>query len=122
MVGGTGLALQIGHRKSDDIDLFTLSDFNQEELLQNLESDFNFQLDFIDLYYLLHDFDVEQLLKNYGEKYQLRNAMHALKSLNYFDDVITEDWPEIIRDKELKWDTIMEKIDDSCYQFIKSRS
>ena len=48
LVGGTGLALQIGHRKSDDIDLFTIDDFNQKNLLEKLELDFAFRLDYIE--------------------------------------------------------------------------
>jgi hypothetical protein len=47
LVGGTGLALIIGHRKSVDIDLFTSKDFVAELLLEKLESDFNFQMDYI---------------------------------------------------------------------------
>ena len=38
LVGGTSLALQIGHRKSVDLDFFGLVDFeslNTNELLQN---------------------------------------------------------------------------------------
>ena len=41
LVGGTALALHLGHRISIDIDLFTLEDFNSDELLTNLSSDFN---------------------------------------------------------------------------------
>ena len=48
LVGGTGLALQIGHRKSDDIDLFTLNEFDQKGLLERLESDFGFSMDYIE--------------------------------------------------------------------------
>ncbi len=40
LVGGTALALQIGHRKSVDLDLFTLSDFTSEKLLENLKTDY----------------------------------------------------------------------------------
>lgn len=36
LVGGTGLALQIGHRKSDDIDLFTHNDFDNSRVLEKL--------------------------------------------------------------------------------------
>lgn len=36
LVGGTALSLQLGHRKSIDLDLFTLSDFNSEDIVQNL--------------------------------------------------------------------------------------
>jgi len=48
LVGGTGLALQIGHRKSIVIDLFSISDFDQERVLENLEKDFGFQADYIE--------------------------------------------------------------------------
>jgi predicted nucleotidyltransferase component of viral defense system len=41
LVGGTALALHLGHRISVDIDLFTLEDFNPEEILTYLSSDFN---------------------------------------------------------------------------------
>ncbi len=40
LVGGTALALHLGHRISVDIDLFSLEDFNSEELLSNLSNDF----------------------------------------------------------------------------------
>jgi len=33
LAGGTSLALQTGHRKSIDLDLFTQSDFNTDQLL-----------------------------------------------------------------------------------------
>lgn len=182
LVGGTGLALQLGHRKSDDIDFFTTTDFNQEEILQYLESDYRFQLDlidnntlkgtidrvkidllshkyplinplitmegirlaskadisamkinaisndgtrvkdFIDLFYLLHDFSVDQLLGFYSKKYTLRNSMHALKSMNFFDDVVVEGWPEMVRDKSLTWKRIMKYIDKSCRDYAKSLS
>jgi hypothetical protein len=36
LVGGTGLALQFGHRKSIDIDLFGLDPFDKEQLRQTL--------------------------------------------------------------------------------------
>ena len=47
LVGGTGLALIIGHRKSVDIDLFTSKDFLAEQVLEKLESDFAFQMDYV---------------------------------------------------------------------------
>ena len=40
LVGGTSLALQMGHRFSVDLDLFTVSDFDQDELLASLRADF----------------------------------------------------------------------------------
>lgn len=40
LVGGTALSLQIGHRKSIDIDLFSNAPFDQEALLSKLQQDF----------------------------------------------------------------------------------
>jgi predicted nucleotidyltransferase component of viral defense system len=40
LVGGTALALQIGHRISIDLDLFCVQDFDTEELLPNLLNDY----------------------------------------------------------------------------------
>lgn len=40
LVGGTALALQIGHRRSVDLDLFSVSDFDTDALLENLQQDF----------------------------------------------------------------------------------
>ena len=178
LVGGTGLALQIGHRKSDDIDLFTTNDFNQKNLLERLESDFGFAMDYIenntlkgvikgvkidllshkyalihpvlkikevrvasiqdisamkinaisndgtrvkdyiDVYFLLQDYSIGQLLENYQAKYELRNTLHALKSLNYFDEVDTVDWPELIKEKGLTWEHIKKKIDRACMLYV----
>ncbi len=41
LVGGTALALQIGHRKSIDIDLFSDFEFDTLQILENLSADFN---------------------------------------------------------------------------------
>ncbi len=47
LVGGTALSLRIGHRKSIDIDLFSLKEFNEEKIAVILEKDFGFQVDFL---------------------------------------------------------------------------
>lgn len=44
LVGGTALALKLGHRQSLDIDLFSNFDFDAVQLLENLSADFPFQL------------------------------------------------------------------------------
>ena len=41
LVGGTSLALRLGHRVSDDIDLFTCETFDSQALAENLKKDFN---------------------------------------------------------------------------------
>jgi predicted nucleotidyltransferase component of viral defense system len=40
LVGGTALALQIGHRLSEDLDLFTLESFDYQKLLDKLSQTF----------------------------------------------------------------------------------
>lgn len=44
LVGGTALALQIGHRKSIDLDFFTLAPFDEEQLVKALQSHFSMTL------------------------------------------------------------------------------
>lgn len=46
LAGGTALALQFGHRKSDDIDLFTKSEFDSSSLLEYLEKNYRFSMNF----------------------------------------------------------------------------
>lgn len=41
LVGGTALALKVGHRKSIDIDLFTATDFNAEEIADYLTAHYS---------------------------------------------------------------------------------
>lgn len=48
LVGGTSLALQLGHRLSVDLDLFTDTDFNEEELRAYLVKNYGFQSDFME--------------------------------------------------------------------------
>jgi hypothetical protein len=46
LVGGTALSLQIGHRISVDLDLFTQKPFDTENVLTVLEKKYNYHLDF----------------------------------------------------------------------------
>jgi hypothetical protein len=46
LVGGTALALQIGHRISVDLDFFSKAPFEDNEMLAVLENEYNFQLDY----------------------------------------------------------------------------
>lgn len=46
LVGGTALALLIGHRKSIDLDLFCVKYFDERELLDHLRINYAFELDF----------------------------------------------------------------------------
>lgn len=47
LVGGTALALQIGHRLSIDLDLFTQKDFDNQILGEYLSEEYRFSTDFL---------------------------------------------------------------------------
>lgn len=147
LVGGTALALQLGHRNSVDIDLFCLNEFNDDSILNllnnnfsvvevfrrknsvillinNIKTDFlrhNHKLlqqplteegitflqkediaamkfhaiiqsakrlkDFIDIYYLLEHFSMDQMIGFFTRKYEYTNPMIAMKAINFFDDI-----------------------------------
>jgi len=47
LVGGTALALQIGHRLSIDLDLFTISPFDNQQVETHLSLTYGFQTDYV---------------------------------------------------------------------------
>jgi hypothetical protein len=44
LVGDTALSLQIGHRRSNDIDLFSISSFDTESMFEFLQSKYDFKI------------------------------------------------------------------------------
>jgi hypothetical protein len=46
LVGGTALALQLGHRNSIDIDLFTTENFEPTDLMNTLGNEFSVEATF----------------------------------------------------------------------------
>ena len=180
LAGGTSLALQIGHRKSIDLDLFLQNDFDNNYLLEFLEQNFNFKLDysatntlkgsidnvkidlishkyplvkpilqddniflyslediaamklnaiagngtrskdFIDIYFLLKQFSVSELLGFYKTKYKTRNLLHVIKSLNYFEDINIQDWPKLILENNLELIDVTNEIEKQIKTFSKT--
>ena len=49
LVGGTSLSLQLGHRISVDLDLFSIETFKENFLIEYLRSNYQFELDFLDI-------------------------------------------------------------------------
>lgn len=47
LVGGTALSLIIGHRKSIDLDLFTINSFDTQEVIDHLRLNYKFELDYV---------------------------------------------------------------------------
>jgi hypothetical protein len=66
--------------------------------------------DFIDLFFLMHYFDLADLISNYRIKYglQLGNDYHLYKSLVYFEDADQQPSPKLL--KPVKWDLVKSKI------------
>jgi hypothetical protein len=178
LAGGTALALQIGHRTSDDFDLFTQKDFNTDQILEHLESGYHFMLeysarnalrgvigntnidliahqyplagnpltekgirllsmediaamklnaiavdgtrakDFIDIYFILKQYTLTQIMDSYSTKYKTRNRFHVIKSLSYFDDIDETAWPRMILETDLR----LTKVKRVIIEHIKSFS
>lgn len=172
LVGGTALALQLGHRNSIDIDLFVQNDFSDGDivsllstkyefkeifrrkntiisLVDNIKTDFikhNYPFvlppiteegitflskediaamkfhaiiqsgkrlkDFVDIYYLLQHFSMQQMIDFFIKKYSYSNPMIAMKALNYFDDIDENtDPPNLLNPITLK--QIKKRIEDA---------
>lgn len=177
LAGGTSLALQIGHRRSIDLDLFSTDDFEVNFLLEFLETNYNFHSDFtanntlkgsidsvkvdfishkypliknirevehiklysvediaamklnaiagngtrskdfIDLYFLLKEYSVTQLIDFYSQKYKTRNTFHVVKSMVYFDDISLQDWPVMVLEKNLNMDKVKKIIEKKVKEY-----
>lgn len=61
LVGGTALALQLGHRISVDLDLFTNTPFNEQQLREYLEHAYGLQTDYISRHTLKGEIDGVQI-------------------------------------------------------------
>lgn len=160
LVGGTSLTLQLGHRNSIDIDLFTSEEIDNQNLIDDINaSGFDFEVklsvrntiigfiegikvdfvrhnyplvvppiteegitflgkediaamklnaisnsgkrlkDFIDIYYLLEHFSMDEMISFYAAKYPHFNPLIALRSVNYFDDIDPAADPPKLREK-----------------------
>jgi hypothetical protein len=178
LVGGTALALKLGHRNSIDIDLFTQNEFSTQEIaeklslnrnffksferentllcfIDNIKTDFirhNYSFvnepiteegitylsmediaamklnaiaqsgkrikDFIDIYYLLEHFSVNEMLSFYEIKYPFSNKLIALRGLEYFNDIDLNIDPPILK-KPLPLLKIQKRIKDGILHLNK---
>jgi predicted nucleotidyltransferase component of viral defense system len=165
LVGGTALALQIGHRISVDLDIFgDIPSFSTNQLIEELTSNniksrldyaskninqftinnvkvdiVNYpyawlepvreeegikladlkditamkleavtnrgsRRDFVDIYFLLKHFKLDQQIKLYMQKYPDGSSFNVLRSLTYFDDAETSPMPKMLIDVD--WEQI----------------
>lgn len=177
LVGGTSLALQLGHRKSIDLDLFgtvlhddygiseTLNKVGKATLIKKTSNIFIYQIDgikvdivnypypwleelltegglrladirdigamklsaitgrgskkdFIDLYFLLQIFTLDEVISFYKKKYYDGSEFLVLKSLTYFDDADNDVAPIML--ETIDWDDVKCFINTKTEEYLKS--
>lgn len=74
--------------------------------------------DVIDVYFILKQFSIKDILSFYTIKYSSRNNLHVVKSLNYFEDINMFDWPDMI----LETDLTLAKVKNVIQKYIKEFS
>jgi len=177
LVGGTALALLLGHRDSVDIDLFTHAGFDTNDVENALKQNFtelntigqskhmyfayvngvkidfvnNFtplqyplriiddlriadikdiatlklkaifnrgsKKDFIDLFCLLQQLSVEELVKMFSIKYPSVDIGQLLLSMHYFEDAEAMQQPKLYINKS--WDAMKKIISQKVISYIK---
>ncbi|MBC7777363.1 MAG: nucleotidyl transferase AbiEii/AbiGii toxin family protein [Phycisphaerae bacterium] len=93
LVGGTSLALQMGHRFSVDLDLFTHQPFEAEPLLEALRANFKVQpLTITNTIFIVVVEDIK-----------------VIRSLTYFEDAEETEDP-IVFDKKVTWPVVKKRM------------
>ena len=74
--------------------------------------------DFIDIYFLLQYFTLEEIFEKLEEKFKGidYNKMHLIKSLNYFDDVEKSEMPKMIKD--VQWEEIKKEMREATKKMV----
>ena len=175
LAGGTALALQIGHRRSVDLDLFgsmaddiytitqKLNEMGKVNLLNQTENIHIYLVngikvdmvnypyswledaittdgirlagikdiaamklaavtgrgtrkDFIDLYFLLQQYTLREMLSFYEQKYPDGSSFLVLKSLTYFDDANQDQYPQMLQ--QVNWEVIKKTITSAVDEFL----
>jgi hypothetical protein len=73
--------------------------------------------DFVDLYYLLNEFSIEQILGFYKQKYLDASEFIALKSLSYFDDANEELPLDMLKD--ISWENVKKRIRTQVIEYTE---
>lgn len=177
LVGGTALTLQMGHRLSDDIDLFTNGNFDEEKLKNRLSGIYNVQVtaqskntlsaaineikvdfirydyplidamieeegvrmlsvkdiapmklsaiaqrgakkDFFDLYFILQQYSLKELMGFFNQKFVNTDHFHILKSLTYFNDADGEPDPVMIQ--KASWQDVKKYIQNKVKNHLSN--
>lgn len=179
LVGGTALALQIGHRISIDLDLFTHEDFDSANIIEALHPlgsleilvdkppflqvrldevkvDFlkypypfvaefseiegvrlapveniavmkllaiarrGVKKDFYDLYFLLEQFPMSEIVRFFEEKIPNVDMFHIFKSMTFFGDAEIEADPKML--KKVNWSMVKKTISKKMEAYLNKES
>jgi predicted nucleotidyltransferase component of viral defense system len=93
-------------RLTEDIRLASLKDISAMKL--NAIAGRGSKKDFIDIYYLLNTFTIEQMIQFYLHKYQDGSEFMVRKSLTYFEEANKELSPILFN--EISWENIKNHI------------
>ena len=77
--------------------------------------------DFIDVYFLLDKYSINEMLSFYKIKYNSHNTVNVLKSLIWFNDIDTSEWPLILYDKQLSWNKVKKTIKKAVFEYTLSQ-
>lgn len=75
--------------------------------------------DFIDIYFLLKEYSLKQLVGFYSKKYSERNTFHVVKSLTWFDDMDVNAWPMMIREKDLSPVSLRKRLEEISKNYLQ---
>ena len=75
--------------------------------------------DFIDIFYLLQNYDITKTLEFYPRKYRQVNVGHILKSMIYFKNMNLADWPVLIENPKLKWGDVKKRIEKAVINYSR---
>ncbi|MBI2627216.1 MAG: nucleotidyl transferase AbiEii/AbiGii toxin family protein [Parcubacteria group bacterium] len=74
--------------------------------------------DFVDMYFLLHNFSLETLIDLMPKKFKVEyNITHLLKALTYFEDAERMPMPEMI--KQVNWEEVKKFLISMAEQYMK---
>lgn len=177
LVGGTALALHLGHRISEDIDLFTWQRFDIDLLLEELSSHISFKIkvktpigthlfindvktdlvyfpakpireeinidgvrllgtedlvamklnaianrgakkDFYDIYFLLQEFSIHDMVNLFKEKFKTQDVFGLSRSLSYFKDADKDSDITLLKQKNLLWKEVKQKIIEETRKIV----
>jgi len=59
------------------------------------------------------------LFSFYKKKYAQYNEVNVIKSITWFNDVVMDDWPVIMKDKNLKWKEVKDRIVKETETYLK---